>query len=149
MKTLLIIFMALATFAVNAQDKNLEKREHHREMKSKLTPEQQIDFKLKKMTTSLDLNADQQEKMRQLFLEKRNERSGMYKNRKEMTDAQRDEAKKAMLDRRITFKNQMKDILTEEQITKWKDLQSERHSVKSDRGYSGKTRMNHKNKLQD
>ncbi len=141
--------MALATFAVNAQDKNLEKKAHRKEMKSNLTPEQRVDLKVKKMTSSLDLTTDQQAKMKQLFLEKRNERSGMYKNRKEMTDAQKDEAKKAMLDRRITFKNQMKDILTEEQITKWKDMKSERHSVKRNKDHRGKARMSHKNRLQD
>lgn len=149
MKTLLIIFMTLATFAVNAQDKSLEKRAHHKEVKSNLTPEQRVDFKLKKMTSALDLTSEQQTKMKQLFLEKSNERSGMNKNRKEMTDAQKDEAKKAMLDRRITFKNQMKDILTEDQMIKWKEIQSEKHSQKSDRDQRGKVRKNQKNKLQD
>lgn len=144
--------MALATLGMTAQNKNLEKREHHKEMKSNLTPEQRVDLRLKKMTTSLELSADQQAKMKQLFLEKGNQRSGMYKNRNEMTDAQKDDAKKAMLDRRIAFKKQMNDILTEEQTTKWESLQSERRSLKSDRSgrhQRSKERMMHKNKLQD
>ncbi len=97
-------------------------------MKSNLTPEQRVDFKLKKMTDALDLNTDQQAKMKQLFLEKGNDKSGMHKNRKEMTDEQREEAKKAMVDRRVAYKNQMKEILTEDQMIKWEGLQSERRN---------------------
>lgn len=142
MKNVLIILMVLATFAVNAQNKNLEKKEHHKEMKSNLTPEQRVDLRLKKMTTNLDLNADQQVKMKKLLLEKGNNRSGMHKKGNEMTDLQRDEAKKAMLDRRMEFKKQMNEILTAEQVTKWENLQSDRRG-------KAKGRMIHKNKRQN
>ncbi len=142
MKNLLIIFMALATFGMTAQNKNLNKKEHHKEMKSNLTPEQRVDLRVKKMTTSLDLNADQQAKMKKILLERSIERSGMYKNRNEMTVVQKEEAKKNMLDRRIAFKKQMTEILTKEQVTKWESLQSEK------RGKTKGGKM-HKNKLKD
>lgn len=128
MKNALIIFMVLAAFGMTAQNKSLEKKGHRKEMKSNLTPEERVDFKLKKMTAALDLNTDQQAKMKQLFLEKGNDKSGMHKNRKEMTDEQREEAKKAMVDRRVAYKNQMKEILTEDQMIKWEGMQSERRN---------------------
>lgn len=101
------------------------------------------------MTLSLDLNTSQQEKVKQLYLEMSNDRPEMSKNRNEMTDTQKYEARSAMLDRKIAFKKQMKDILTEEQMRKWEGLQSERHSSKSKRNYRTKGRTIDKNKLQD
>lgn len=134
--------MTIATFGMTAQNKNLEKREHHKEMKSNLTPEQRVDLRLKKMTTSLELSADQQTKIKQILLEKSNERSGMYKNRNGMTDVQKEEAKKDMQVRRLEFKKQMTEILTKEQVAKWEGLKTERRG----RAKGGKM---HKNKLKN
>ena len=134
--------MAMATIGMSAQNKNLNKKEYHQEMKSNLTPEQRVDLRLKKMTNALDLSADQQVKMKQLFLEKGTERSEMYKNRRQMTDLERQKAKQAMLDRKMGFKTKMSEILTKEQVTKWESLQSERRGKE-------KGRINHKNKIQN
>ena len=134
--------MALASFGMNAQNKSLEKKEHHKELKSNLTPEQRVDLRVKKMTTSLDLNADQQAKMKQILLERSNERSGMYKNKNEMTDVQKEVAKKEMLERKIVFKKQMTEIHSKDQVAKWESIQSEK------RGKSKDGKM-HKNKLKE
>lgn len=134
--------MALATFGMTAQNKNLNKKEHRKEMKSNLTPEQRVDLRLKKMTNTLDLSTDQQAKMKLILLEKSNQKSGMYKNRKEMTDVQKEEAKKDMQVRRLEFKKQMKEILTKEQVAKWESIQTEKHAK------SNGKKM-HKNKLKD
>jgi len=119
MKKVLIIFMALATFAVNAQNKNSERKENRKEMKANLTPEQRADLKTKKMTLALDLTASQQQKVKQLILKAENEKPERPENWKEMTNTQKYEAKSAMLDRRIAMKKDLKEILTEEQMTKW------------------------------
>lgn len=136
MKKVLIIVMALATFAVNAQNKNSERKENHKEMKANLTPEQRADLKTKKMTLALDLTASQQQKVKQLILKAENERPERPENWKEMTDTQKYEAKSAMLDRRIAMKKELKEILTEEQMTKWEVQQSHRRAgIKAKRNH--------------
>ncbi|MDC7999675.1 hypothetical protein POV26_01355 [Aequorivita todarodis] len=130
MKKVLLIFMALATFAVNAQNRNAERKENRKEMKAKLTPEQRADLKTKKMTLALDLTASQQQKVKQLILKVENEKPERPENWKEMTDTQKYEAKSAMLDRRIAMKKELKEILTEEQMTKW-ELQQDHRRDKS------------------
>ncbi len=136
MKKVLIIVMALATFAVNAQNKNSERKENRKEMKANLTPEQRADLKTKKMTLALDLTASQQQKVKQLILKAENERPERPENWKEMTDTQKYEAKSAMLDRRIAMKKELKEILTEEQMTKWEVQQSHRREgIKSKRNH--------------
>jgi len=126
MKKVLIIFMTLATFAVSAQNMNSDKNEQRKEMKANLTPEQRADLKTKKMTLALDLSASQQQQVKQLILKAENDRPTTRPNRSEMTDAQKYEAKSAMLDRRITIKKELKKILTEEQMTKWESQKSHR-----------------------
>lgn len=128
MKKVLIIVMALATFGVNAQNKNSERKENRKEMKANLTPEQRADLKTKKMTLALDLTASQQQKVKQLILKAENERPERPENWKEMTDTQKYETKSAMLDRRIAMKKELKEILTEEQMTKWEVQQSHRRA---------------------
>lgn len=149
MKNLLIIFMALATFAVHAQDKNLKKSENHKEMYSKLTPEQRMDFKVKKMTSALDLTTEQQEKIKELFLTNKTEHSKRYKNKREMTDAEKAGAKKAMLDKRMALKTEMSKILTEEQVKKWEEIRSEKRSLRKDARKGLKNRSNFKKEQQD
>lgn len=127
MKKVLIIFMALATFAMSAQNKAANKKENRQEAKANYTPEQRADLKMKEMTLALDLNASQQQKVEQLILKEENNRPERPENWKEMTDAQKYEAKSTMLDRRIAMKTEMKKILTEEQMTKWELQQSQRH----------------------
>ncbi len=127
MKNVLLIFMALATFAMNAQNKAVNKQEDRQEARANFTPEQRADLKTKKMTLALDLTASQQEKVKQVFLKTESNKPERPKNREEMTDAQKFEAKSAMLDRRIAMKKELKEILTEEQMVKWEAKQSQRH----------------------
>lgn len=134
--------MALATFGMNAQNKSLQKKEHRTEMKSSLTPEERIDWRVKKMTASLDLSAAQQVQIKEILLEKYNRRSERYQNKNEITSLQKEEAKKNMKDQRLEFRKQMTEILTKEQMEKWQSLQTEK------RGKSKKGKM-YKNKLKD
>lgn len=96
--------MTLATFGMSAQNDHSVKREQQKQIKSNLTSEQGVDLRLKRMTTILDLNADQQEKIKQLLLENGKDKTGMYKKGTDMTDAQKDQAKKIMTDRRVVLK---------------------------------------------
>lgn len=131
----MIILIAFTTFAINAQNKNSEKREHRKEMKENLTPEQKAELRAKKMTLDLDLNDSQQTKVKQLFVEMEKNKPARTDNKSEMTDAQKFEAKSAMLDRQIAVKKKMKEILTEEQLTKWeKSHQHKRNNMRDKKG---------------
>lgn len=135
MKKAMIILIAFTTFAINAQNKNSEKREHRKEMKENLTPEQKAELRAKKMTLDLDLNDSQQTKVKQLFVEMEKNKPARTDNKSEMTDAQKFEAKSAMLDRQIAVKKKMKEILTEEQLTKWeKSHQHKRNNMRDKKG---------------
>lgn len=119
MKKVMIIFMALTTFAITAQNKDSERKEQRSEQKENFTPEQKAELHAKKMTLDLGLNEAQQTKVNQVLFEMQKNKPERSENRKEMTDTQKFEAKAAMLDRRIAMKKAMKEILTEEQYTKW------------------------------
>lgn len=119
MKKAMIILMAFTTFAITAQNKNAERKENRKEMKENFTPEQKAELRAKKMTLDLGLNDSQQAKVKQLFVDMGKNKPERPENKSEMTDAQKFEAKSAMLDRQIAMKKQLKEILTEEQLTKW------------------------------
>lgn len=135
MKKAMIIFMALTTFAITAQNKDAVSKDHRGQLRENLTPEQRAELHTKKMTLALDLNDSQQQKVKQVFLD-------MAKNKpprssmKGMTDQQKFEAKSAMLDRRIAMKKQLKEILNDEQLAKWeKNLQSRSGQSKHKRSF--------------
>ena len=119
MKKAMIIFMALTTFAITAQNTTSDKKQARKEIKENYTPEQRAELHTKKMTLALDLNESQQKRVKQVFLENAKSKQARAENAKEMTDQQKFDAKNAMLDRRIAMKKQMKEILTEEQLVKW------------------------------
>jgi hypothetical protein len=121
MKKAMIIFMALTTFAITAQNKNQDRKENRSQLRENLTPEQRAELHAKKMTLDLNLNETQQAQVNQLLLDMEKNKPERPENRKEMTDAQKFEAKNTMLDRRIAMKKEMKKILTEEQFTKWEN----------------------------
>ncbi|MCZ4317386.1 hypothetical protein O4H26_00105 [Aequorivita viscosa] len=126
MKKAMIIFMALTTFAITAQNKNNDRKEHRKQLQENLTPEQRAELHTKKMTLDLNLNEAQQIKVNQTLLDLQKDKPKRTESRKEMTDAQKFEAKSAMLDRRIAMKKAMKEILTEEQFAKWEKKQQHR-----------------------
>lgn len=129
MKKAMIILMALTTFAITAQNKSEDRKENRSQLRENLTPEQRAELHAKKMTLVLNLNETQQAQVNQLLLDMEKNKPERPENRKAMTDAQKFEAKKAMLDRRIALKKEMKKILTEEQYAKWEKKQQlkERH----------------------
>lgn len=133
MKKAMIIFMALATFAISAQNKNNDRMAHRQHLQDNLTPEQKADLHSKKMTLSLDLNEAQQAKIKQVFLNMLKDSPKRTEGRKEMTDTQKYEAKSAMLDRKIAMKKALKEILTEEQFAKWE--KSKQHKPRRFRGH--------------
>src|SRR5690606_831720 len=97
MKKAMILFMALTTFAISAQDQQDKKQERNR-WHQNLSPEQRAQLQAKKLTLQLDLDQTQQAQVNQLLLKSKKNRPEAPKNRKEMTDAQKFEARIARLD---------------------------------------------------
>lgn len=123
--------MALTTFAITAQNKSEDRKENRSQLRENLTPEQRAELHAKKMTLDLNLNETQQAQVRQLLLDMQKTKPERPENKKEMTPAQKFEAKNAMLDRRIAMKKAMKEILTEEQFAKWENnRQHKQHRFK-------------------
>ncbi|WP_299673943.1 hypothetical protein [uncultured Tenacibaculum sp.] len=100
--------------------------------------EQKTELTLKKMTLRLDLSERQQNKIRPLLAEQIAKRTEFKKNHK----AKRKEAKKlskeeryerqmAHLDRKIAFKNSMKEILNSKQYEQFEKMNGRRaHKMK-------------------
>lgn len=101
--------------------------------KSKLSPEQQTELQVKKMTLDLDLDAKQQKELRTILLENNKKREAkkmalkekMSKGQKPTSD-ERFEMKSKMLDDKIEHKAQLKKILKPEQFQKWEQNQENR-----------------------
>lgn len=128
MKNLLIIIMLLGTFGITAQNKAKGKKEHRKELRENLSPEQRAELHSKKMTLDLDLTNAQQKKVKQLFLDLENNKPTDSKSKKEMTPEAKYSAKNAQLDRRIRMKREFKKILTPEQFEKWEGSKFEKRS---------------------
>ena len=137
MKKAMILFMALTTFAITAQGQQDKKQDRTR-WHQNLSPEQRAQLQSKKLTLQLDLNQTQQAQVNQLLLKSKKNRPEAPKNRKEMTDAQKFEARIARLDSQIAFKNEMKQILDEKQYHTWEKTRAPRKHHFRDQGRKGR-----------
>jgi hypothetical protein len=129
MKKLLIaalLFVGIASFAQ-------EKRE-------RLTPEQRNEKQLQKLTSELNLDANQQTQVKQLLTE----RSAKAEKFKEARKDRKDSNVKPTAEEKAAFKKQMEDevaandakmksILKPDQYTKWKTLQEEKKEKMMDK----------------
>ena len=95
----------------------------------KLTPEQQTELQVKKMTLELDLDAKQQKEVKAILLENAKKRDTKMAEMK---------AKNEMLDNQIEHKAQMKKILKPEQFQKWEQNLENRREKMSERKEKGK-----------
>ena len=101
--------------------------------KSKLSPEQQTELQVKKMTLDLDLDANQQSEIKTILLKQNKKRAmklaELKDKRKQGVNLSADEKfdlKNNMLDEKIEHKAQMKKILKPEQFQKWEEHQENR-----------------------
>lgn len=124
MKTVVMALFLLFGLTVWGQHDHRGPR-HEKEVS--LTPQQRAELHTKKLTLALDLNETQQKKIQELVLSKEEARSARIAARKESDSTMRDPEKRfermnARLDEKIAHKNEMKEILTEEQFVKWEEL---------------------------
>jgi protein CpxP len=121
-----LLFVGMASFA---QDMDQKPSQDQRE---KLTPEQRTDKQLKKMTSELTLDANQQAQVKQLLAERnakaeklRAERQAKKDSDVKPTAAEREAFKKDMMAEKDANDAKMKSILTADQYKKWQTIQEE------------------------
>jgi Spy/CpxP family protein refolding chaperone len=115
MKKLFIVALALVSMAGFAQKKTEGKRQERPKME-KMTPQERSAKRLEKMTAELNLDAKQQEKVKQLFAEQDATRDTQRAEMKK----KRDQAKAKMGEQKQKMDDKMTAILTPEQSAKWK-----------------------------
>ncbi|UAB82462.1 hypothetical protein INR76_06810 [Marixanthomonas sp. SCSIO 43207] len=126
MKNLIIICIVLLGFTGFAQKKQPSKMEARKEMRENmksLSPQQKAELHAKKLTLQLDLSEKQEKEVTQLLAKKAEKRATMKesKAKKDLSETERFERKKQMLDDKIAYKKEMKQILSESQYTKWEE----------------------------
>ncbi|WP_348813839.1 hypothetical protein [Flavobacterium maritimum] len=142
MKNLIVALVLVLGMTSFAQDK--KERPSRQEME-KFTPEQKNQLMLKKMTLELDLNAKQQEQVKQVIAEQSAKREAIKAEQKAKQDKptsdERFAMKNKMLDEQIAMKAKMKTILTAEQLEKWDAMKENHHQRGGHRGHEGGCEM--------
>ncbi|WP_286913455.1 hypothetical protein [Flavobacterium sp. UBA4197] len=120
MKKLILAICLTATMFGFAQEKAT------RGERERMTPEQQVQLQVKRMTLDLDLTAKQQKDVEKLLTEQSQKREAVKaaqgdvkKNYKEMTSDERFAMQNKRMDEKIAFKGEMKKILNASQMEKW------------------------------
>jgi protein CpxP len=110
-----------------------------------LTPEQQVELHVKKMSKDLNLDANQQEQVKSILLENTKKREA----KKAELKARRDKGEKLSKDEKATLENQMLDnqtehkaqmkkILSAEQYIKWEEKFEKRSEKREERKHERK-----------
>lgn len=117
----LILAIALVTTTLTFAQNRKQGRE-------KLTPEQQTELQVKRMTLDLDLDAKQQKDVKALLLEQAKKRTtkveemkSKRENGEKPTADEKYSIKNEMLNNQIEMKAKMEKILTPEQYKKWEE----------------------------
>jgi periplasmic protein CpxP/Spy len=129
MKKLIIaafLFVGIASFAQEADQTVQPQRE-------RLTPEQRNDRQLKKLTSELNLDANQQTQIKQLLADRsanaekfREDRKNRKDNGTKLTTEQKAAFKQQMADEKTANDAKMKSILNADQYKKWTSIQDEK-----------------------
>ena len=124
-----LLFVGVASFA---QDTDSNTTQDHKDHKERMTPEQRNEKQLKKLTTELSLDANQQAQVKQLLADRsakaekfREARQAKKDSNVKPTTAEREAFKKEMMAEKDANDAKMKAILNADQYTKWKAIQAE------------------------
>lgn len=135
MKKLVMIFIAVATLQVSAQEQKRELKKERMTSKTPYSPEEMAQLQSKKLTLKLDLDTKQQKEVSAVFLEQAKLRQSkkeaflQSKAKEEKKSFSKDERFKmanARLDQQIEMKSKMKTILSAEQYEKWGKMNEQR-----------------------
>lgn len=104
-----------------------------REGKGKFKTEEDLQTRLKEMTSTLNLNEKQQHEVKLLLTEQFEKRKTMRENMKKqkesgvkLSDEKKAEMKKHMIDEQLEMKTKMKKILTAEQMKKLEEIKNQK-----------------------
>jgi hypothetical protein len=146
MKKLIIAALLVVGLSAFAQE---EKQMGNRDGKEKMSPEQRNQLMLKKMTLELDLNAKQQEQVKQIIVEQSVKREDMKAEQmarkqsdKKPTADERFAMQSKMLDDQIAMQNKMKNILNQEQFKDWKSMKEKFHERNHERNHKKRGERN-------
>ena len=124
-----LLFVGVASFA---QDTDNNPAQDHKEHRERMTPEQRNEKQLKKLTTELSLDANQQAQVKQLLAERsakaekfREARQANKDSNVKPTAAEKEAFKKEMIAEKDANDAKMKGILNADQYTKWKTIQEQ------------------------
>lgn len=118
-----VFVAALLVVGITAFAQEKKGRSGERE---KLTPEQKVDFQVKRLTKDLDLNEKQAKEVRNLVVEQRDKRERKRVEKKEISNQKRAQMKTQMELEQAALSSEIKKIITPEQFAKWKKIQDER-----------------------
>ena len=136
MKKIMITLLLLIGMPTMAQRSEGKAGKGQRSAMQDFTPEEIATLHSKKMTLALDLTSVQQNKVKALALENARERKTKMSERKakrkegdtkKLTSEERFTMQNAMLDRKIAQKAKMKNILSEDQYSKWEKMEAHKH----------------------
>lgn len=142
MKKVIFIAVVLVSTLTFAQQRGSGKMGKNAQMNQKesLTPEQQTELQVKRMTLHLDLTAKQQEEMKKVVLEntkkrevKKAEMQAKRAEGKTPTSEERFEMQNQRLDNQIAMKAELKKILSKEQLEKWEVHQKENQEKRNNK----------------
>lgn len=126
MKKLFVVALLVVSLTTFAQ---VKKERVGKAGMEKLTPEQRQEKQLKRLTTELNLNAEQQVKVGEIIKEQgekkeafKAKREAMKANQEKPTEEQRTAFKKQIAEEKNAMNEKMKSILSAEQFDKWNTL---------------------------
>jgi protein CpxP len=124
MKKLVVALLFIVGITAMAQEKEM-KRPNGDKFAS-LTPEQKVEFQVKKMSKDLNLNEKQIKEMKALVTKEVEKREAIKAEMRALQAKQRIEMKAKMDEEYAAMSNEMRKILTSEQYTKWEKIHEER-----------------------
>lgn len=155
MKKSILVALLLIGLIATAQSKDSKERRHRNGMQD-FTPEQMATLQTKKMTLALDLNPEQQTRIKAVHLENAKMRKTKMEERKAQKKSEEktkptSEERYAMsitrLDAKIAQKAEMKSILSDAQYDKWEKMHNRRG--KHGKGKHGKDKNSKGKKKQE
>ncbi|MFN7674548.1 hypothetical protein [Flavobacterium sp.] len=124
MKKLVVAFLLIVGITAMAQEKEM-KRPNGDKFAS-LTPEQKVEYQVKKMSKDLSLNDKQVKEVKALVTKEVEKRNAIKAEMKALQAKQRIEMKAKIDEEYAAMSNEMRKILTSEQFTKWEKIHEER-----------------------
>lgn len=128
MKKLITVAILALSLTGLAQETPKETKREMRKERPQFTPEQQTELEVKKLTLELDLTAKQQKEISKIISEKQAKKKALKaeiqnsKEDKNLTTNDKFVSKRNVLDAQIAYRNELKKVLTPEQMEKWQKM---------------------------